>query len=84
MQAGARLGEAALPLLANEAYRETLTVARFERDYKTMAQAHNEIHQFMKKAMQQETQVNHQMSRVFFFLVVPRPYARVSFSPNAC
>ncbi|CAB1104889.1 unnamed protein product [Ectocarpus sp. CCAP 1310/34] len=54
-QAGARLGEAALPLLANEAYRETLAVARFERDYKTMAQAHNEIHQFMKKAMQQET-----------------------------
>lgn len=56
-QAGARLGEAALPLLANEAYREILTVARFERDYKIMAQAHNEIHQFMKKAMQQENQV---------------------------
>ncbi|CAN0055320.1 unnamed protein product [Pylaiella littoralis] len=54
-QAGARLGEAALPLLANEAYRETLAVARFERDYKIMAQAHHEIHQFMKKAMQQET-----------------------------
>lgn len=51
------MGEAALPLLANEAYRETLAVARFERDYKTMAQAHNEIHQFMKKAMQQETVV---------------------------
>lgn len=56
-QAGARLGEAALPLLANEAYRETLTLARFERDYKTMAQAHHEIHQFMKKAMQQENVV---------------------------
>ncbi|CAM9911687.1 unnamed protein product, partial [Laminaria digitata] len=52
--AGARLGEAALPLLANDAYRETLEVARFERDYKVMAQAHNEIHRFMKKAMQQE------------------------------
>lgn len=44
--------------MANEAYRETLAVARFERDYKTMAQAHNEIHQFMKKAMQQETVVS--------------------------
>lgn len=57
LQAGARLGEAALPLLANEAYRETLAVARFERDYKTMAQAHKEIYQFMNKANKQETVV---------------------------
>lgn len=56
-QAGARLGEAALPLLANEAYRETLAVARFERDYKIMAQAHKEIYQFMNKANKQETVV---------------------------
>ena len=46
-----------MPLLANDAYRETLEVARFERDYKVMAQAHNEIHRFMKKAMQQENVV---------------------------
>lgn len=57
-QAGARLGEASLPLLANEAYRETLAVARFERDYKIMAQAHKEIYQFMTKANQQETVVS--------------------------
>lgn len=51
-----------MPLLANDAYRETLEVARFERDYKVMAQAHNEIHRFMKKAMQQENVVRKKLN----------------------
>lgn len=51
-----------MPLLANDAYRETLEVARFERDYKVMAQAHNEIHRFMKKAMQQENVVSENLT----------------------
>lgn len=64
------MGEAALPLLANEAYRETLTVARFERDYKIMAQAHKEIHQFMTKAMQQETVVREMTRRLLYLFLL--------------
>ncbi|CAM9401011.1 unnamed protein product [Chrysoparadoxa australica] len=55
-QAGARLGQAALPILANSAYSETLEIARGERDYKAMAKAHLDIHNFMKRAADQQTQ----------------------------
>ena len=38
---------------AQQAYSESLEVARGDRDYKSMAQSHNEIMSFMKKAISQ-------------------------------
>lgn len=43
-----------------QAYSESLAVARTERDYKAMAQSHNEIVSYMRKASVHEAQVRDQ------------------------
>jgi hypothetical protein len=55
-QAGARLGDAGLPILAQGAYSEGLSMARDVRDLKKMAQAHHEMYSFISRAASKEDQ----------------------------